>query len=247
MQIEIHASVRQATERLARLIVAELTAVPALVLGLPTGRTPIPLYARLRQLHARGEVDFSRATTFNLDEFVGVAPDQPGSYRFFMEAHLFRHVNIDPARVHFLDGRAADLEAECRRYDAAIEAAGRIGLQVLGLGSNGHIGFNEPAAGLTAASHLVRLRPESRRANAGLFGNDPARVPTEALSLGMAGILRARRIALVATGRSKARAVARLVEGPITTRVPASLLQVHPDTLVLLDEAAASGLAGRQV
>ncbi len=239
MHIEIHASVREATERLAQLIAAELREHPALVLGLPTGRTPVPLYARLRQLHAAGEADFARVTTFNLDEFVGVAPDQPGSYRHFMDAHLFSHINIDPARVHFLDGRAADLDAECRRYDEAIEGAGRIGLQVLGLGANAHIGFNEPAAGLIAASHRVRLRPESRRANAGLFGNDPARVPEEALSLGMAGILRARRIALLATGKGKARAVRNLVEGPITTRVPASLLQVHPDTLVLLDEAAA--------
>ncbi len=238
MRIEVHPSAEAATERLAELIASALDAAPRLVLGLPTGRTVVPVYARLRELHAAGRADFSEATTFNLDEFVGLAPGAPGSYRHFMDETLFAHVNLAPERIHVLDGSAGDLEAECRRYEEAIERAGRISLLVLGLGANGHVGFNEPGLGLVAPTHRVRLCPESRRANAALFGGDADRVPREALSMGMTAILRARAIALLATGREKARAVARLIDGGITTRLPASLLQVHGDTLVLLDEAA---------
>ncbi len=242
MRIEVHPSAEAATERLARLIAAVLEGAPQLVLGLPTGRTMVPVYARLREWHATGRADFSHVTTFNLDEFVGVAPGAPGSYRHFMDETLFRSVNIGDERIHFLDGTAPDLDAECRRYDEEIERAGRMAIQVLGLGANGHIGFNEPAAALLAGTHRVRLCAESRRANAALFGGDLERVPREALSMGIAAILRARAIVLLATGREKARATLRMICGPITTRLPASLLQIHGDTLVLLDEAAASQL-----
>ena len=150
-----------------------------------------------------------------------------------MEQHLFRHVNLDPRRIHFLNGAAADIESECARYEAAIRAVGGIGLQILGIGSNGHVGFNEPGPTLEAHTHRVVLRPETIRANASLFDGDADRVPAEALSMGMATILQARRIVLVATGRGKADCVRQMIEGPLTTTLPASFLQVHRDVLVM--------------
>jgi glucosamine-6-phosphate deaminase len=158
---------------LARRIAAAIEANPSIVLGLPTGRTPLALYRELGVLHAGGS-DFSGVTTFNLDEFLGIPPSHPGSYRSFMEQHLFRHVNIPTERHNFLDGGAADPERECVRYERAIAAAGGIDLQVLGIGTNGHIGFNEPARELQARTHRVTLKPETRRSNAALFGGDPA-------------------------------------------------------------------------
>src|SRR4029079_4892417 len=153
---------------------------PALVLGLPTGRTPVRLYHELGARHAHGQVDFSRATTFNLDEFVGIAGDHPGSYRVFMQEHLFSRVNLPAEQIHFLNGAAPDLDAECERYETAIAAAGGIDLQILRIGTNGHIGFNEPSRALDARTHRVTLRASTRRSNASLFDGDPERVPTHA-------------------------------------------------------------------
>lgn len=226
----------------ARRVLAALTANPAVVLGLPTGRTPVALYGRLRRAHAEGRADFGRATTFNLDEFLGLPPDHPGSYRTFMETHLFAHVNLDRRRIHFLNGTAADPERECARYEAAIRKAGGIDLQILGIGANGHVGFNEPAAGLSADTHRARLEPGTRRSNAALFNGRVAEVPREALSMGVGTILRSRSIVLVATGAEKAPALAASLHGPVTTRMPASFLQLHADVEVVLDRAAASAL-----
>jgi glucosamine-6-phosphate deaminase len=229
---------------LARTLAAEIAgavrANPRLVLGLPTGRTPIRLYRELSALHAHGELDLSQATTFNLDEFVGIDHSHPGSYRTFMEQHLFSRVNLAPERIHFLNGAASDLQEECRRYEAEITAAGGIDLQILGIGTNGHIGFNEPARALVARTHLVTLKGETRRSNAGLFGGDVDQVPREALSMGMVTILHARRIILIATGKSKARCVDRMVNGPITPKLPASFLQLHRHVNLMVDEAAAA-------
>ena len=144
---------------------------PRMVLGLPTGRTPIPLYRELVRLHRSGRIDFSQATTFNLDEFLGLTPDDPRSYRAFMQRHLFDQVNVSPRRIQFLNGTPADVERECQRYERAIERAGGIDLQILGLGMNGHIGFNEPARALMARTHLTHLKPATRRANARFFDN----------------------------------------------------------------------------
>jgi glucosamine-6-phosphate deaminase len=191
-------------------------------------------------MHAEGHGDWSRASTFNLDEFAGVDAGHPGSFRQFMQRHLFEGVNIDPARINFLNGTAADLDAECDRYEEAIRGAGGIDLQVLGIGSNGHIGFNEPGDELFARTHRVRLLDSTRRDNAPLFGNQPSRVPAEAVSMGIGTILQARRIVLVATGAKKADCIAQTVNGRVTTRVPASVLQVHRDVEVLLDRAAAA-------
>jgi glucosamine-6-phosphate deaminase len=218
---------------------------PRLVLGLPTGRTPIPFYRALAACCADAPLDLSRVTTFNLDEFVGVAPADAGSYRAFMQRHLFDLVAIDRRRIHFLDGTARDLDAECRRYERAIAAAGGIDLQILGLGANGHIGFNEPGRCLVARTHRTRLTTATRRANAALFGRRTAGVPREALSMGMATILGARRLVLLATGAAKARGVDRTLNGPITPALPASFLQLHPRAEVWLDRAAAARLGRR--
>jgi glucosamine-6-phosphate deaminase len=224
-------------------IAAALAANRAIVLGLPTGRTPIPTYDALAALAHDGRADLSRAKTFNLDEFLGLPPDHRSSFRTFMQVQLFSRVNLAPANIHLLNGNAPDPEAECARYERAIAAAGGIDLQLLGLGTNGHIGFNEPAEALAPRTHRVRLRPETRRANAPLFNGDDASVPAEALSVGMATILQSREIVLLATGRTKAKCVAAALRGPITPHLPASFLQLHPNVDVMLDEAAAAELS----
>jgi glucosamine-6-phosphate deaminase len=224
---------------LATRVIEAIVANPELVLGLPTGRTPLAFYRELRERSGGDRLDWSRVRTFNLDEFVGVDGDHPGSYRAFMQSELFDHVSIDPANIGMLDGRAPDLKAECRRYEAAIADADGIDLQILGIGGNGHIGFNEPADGLCAHTHIAELEQKSREANAQLFGGDRTAVPARALSMGMATILGARNIVLMATGQEKADAVHQMIEGLITPQVPASFLQVHPRVTVMLDESAA--------
>jgi glucosamine-6-phosphate deaminase len=231
---------------LAAQIVEAIERKPDLVLGLPTGRTPIRLYHELGAMHARGKADFSRVTTFNLDEFLGIPPDHPGSYRAFMQEHLFSRVNVPESHINVLNGAAPDPAAECARYERAIADAGGIDLQLLGIGTNGHIGFNEPARELAGATHRVVLKSSTRHSNAGLFGGNEDNVPREALSMGMATILRARRIILIATGKSKAACVERALHGPIATRMPASFLQLHRDVEVALDEAAAALVARSQ-
>jgi len=225
---------------LATRLLETMVARPSLVLGLPTGRTPLGLYRELRERSRGDRIDWSRVRTYNLDEFAGLDSSNPNSYRAYMQAELFEHVSIDPPNIGFLDGAAPDLIEECRRYEDAIAAAGGIDLQILGIGANGHIGFNEPADGLCAFTHVAELEQESREANAQRFGGDWTKVPGRALSMGMATILNAREIVLIATGAEKADAVHGMIEGLITTQLPASLLQVHPRVTVMLD-AAASG------
>jgi glucosamine-6-phosphate deaminase len=242
MQIRVFPTPQAVARALAADIARSIARQPATVLGLPTGRTPIPLYRELACLARTGAIDFSRATTFNLDEFLGVSAADPRSYRAFMQRHLFAHVNIQARRVHFLNGTAADAAAECDRYERAIRRAGGIDLQILGLGQNGHIGFNEPGRSLLARTHQTRLTPATRAANASLFGGQVRQVPRQALSMGMVTILHARRIVMLATGKSKARGVERMVAGPLTTRLPASFLQVHRNVEIWLDRAAADRL-----
>jgi glucosamine-6-phosphate deaminase len=228
---------------LATSVASAVRAQPALILGLPAGRTPIPTYAELRRLHREGELDCSRIRTFNLDEFVGVDGTHPGSFRQFMQAHLFDGINVDPGKIHFLKGKAADFEAECRGYDSAIARAGGLDLTLLGLGVNGHIGFNEPGDVLVADTHRASLNDSTRRRNAPLFGGELSDVPLEALSMGMGTILKSVIIALVATGSEKAAAIERMVRGPLTTQLPASFLQLHRSVDLYLDRAAASRLS----
>ena len=241
-RVTIYENDRMAARALAERIAAAVAARPRLVLGLPTGRTPIVLYGELAALAARGRADFSQVTTFNLDEFLGIPHSHPGSYRVFMEKHFFSRVHVAPERINFLHGAASDAEQECARYERAIADAGGIDLQILGIGTNGHIGFNEPAPELEARTHRVTLKAETRRSNAALFGGDESAVPREALSMGMGTILRARAIVLLATGASKASCVERVVHGGVTTAVPASFLQLHGDVDVMVDEAAGAKL-----
>jgi glucosamine-6-phosphate deaminase len=231
-----------AARALADAVVRAVAAQPRLVLGLPTGRTPVPFYRELVKAYRENRLDLARVTTFNLDEFVGVPPTHPGSYRAFMQRQLFGQVNLAPRKINFLDGMAVDSERECRRYERAIARAGGIDVMILGLGTNGHIGFNEPGRFLIAATHRTRLTQATRRANAALFDFRMADVPREALSIGIATILRARRIVLVATGAGKGRCVERMLTGPVTPALPASFLQLHPNTEVWLDRAAARRL-----
>lgn len=225
-----------ATARVTALVSAAIRERPSLVLGLPTGRTPLALYAAL----GAAALDWSGVRTFNLDEFATLAPDHPGSFRAFMDEHLFRHVNLPPAAIGFLRGDAPDSAAECARYEAAIAAAGGVDLLLLGLGGNGHVGFNEPGESLRADTHVVPLHESTRRANAERFGGDWRAVPASALTMGMRQVLSARRVVMMATGASKADAVAAMLDGPLTTRCPASWLQAHPDVTFVLDRAAVS-------
>ena len=225
---------------LARGVADALRERPGLVLGLASGRTPVAAYAELRRMHADEDGDWSNATTFNLDEFAGIDATHPGSFRQFMQRHLFDGVNVHASRIHFLNGADPDLDIECDLYEKAIRKAGGIGLQILGIGSNGHIGFNEPGDQLVVRTHRVTLAESTRRDSAAFFGGDASRVPREALTMGMGTILQARRIVLVATGTKKAACVAETVNGRITTRVPSSVLQTHRDVEVLLDREAAS-------
>jgi glucosamine-6-phosphate deaminase len=242
VHIRIFATPRAAARALAADVGRSVAANPTLVLGLPTGRTPLPFYRELIGRCRAQALDLSKVTTFNLDEFVGLAPGDPRSYRAFMRRHLFDHVNLRANRTHVPNGAAADLDAECRRYERAIARAGGMDLLVLGLGANGHIGFNEPGRVVIARTHRTALTRSTRRANATRFANRLAAVPREALSMGIGTILGARRIVLLATGAAKARSVARMVTGPVTPRLPASFLQLHPHAEVWLDRGAAARL-----
>jgi glucosamine-6-phosphate deaminase len=242
MHITTYTTAQRAAEAASRLVLQRLRETPDLVLGLPTGSTPVPLYRALVRAYTQGRADFSRATTFNLDEFLGLGRGDAGSYRTFMETHLFNHVNLHARRAHVLNGATTDWTREVARYEANLARAGGLDLVVLGIGRNGHLGFNEPGPTLTARTHRVILKPETRRANAALFEGRWRDVPREALSMGIGTILSAREVVLIATGRAKSRIVARALHGPVTTRVPASLLQVHPNVTVVVDRDAASQL-----
>lgn len=244
MIVHTYADATALARALADRICAEMAASPGLVLGLPTGRTPLPFYEQLRIRSRDHCADWSRVRTFNLDEFVGLAPGSAGSYRAYMQRELFDHVNLRPGNIEFLRGDATDLDEECERYERALAEAGGLDVIVLGIGTNGHIGFNEPGPSLEARTHRARLQPTTRQSNLGLFDGQLDRVPTEALSMGMATILHARAAVLIATGAAKVPAVTQMLEGPITTELPASFLQLHPNATVMVD-AAAAGLSPR--
>lgn len=228
-------------EAAANIIIGTVQTTPRAVLGLATGGTPVGIYKEVVREYERGMISFKNATSFNLDEYVNIPRDHPESYHSYMNQNLFDHIDLPAAERHIPDGNAADVEAECRRYDALIERAGQIDLQLLGLGHNGHIGFNEPAHALIRGTHVVDLAEETREANARFFDSIDE-VPRQALTMGVGTILKAKKILLVVKGADKADIVARALQGPITTDVPASLLQTHPNLIVLLDAPAASKL-----
>jgi glucosamine-6-phosphate deaminase len=219
-------------------IVQRLTDEPDLVLGLPTGETPRGIYARLVEACRRGEVSFANAASFNLDEYLGLPPDHPASYHTYMREMLFRHIDIDPARAHLPDGLATDTTAEGLRYEQAIVEAGGIDLMVLGIGSNGHIGFNEPGSPFDSRTRPVRLTEATRAANRRSFPAGET-VPKSAITMGIATILDAREILLVATGAAKAEALAAALHGPLSPQCPASALRRHSAVTVVCDGAAA--------
>lgn len=230
--------------RAARFVAGLVRRRPDCVLGLATGGTPLGLYAELVRMHREEGLDFSRVVTFNLDEYVGLEPSHPQSYRYFMQQHLFDHVNIDPRNTHVPDGRALDFEAHCAQYERMIHEAGGIDLQVLGIGSDGHIAFNEPGSSLGSRTRLKTLTHETIRDNARFFGGEDA-VPRLAVTMGVGTILESRQCLLLACGSHKAQAVADTIEGPVTAQVTASALQLHRDVIVVLDEEAARMLRRR--
>lgn len=225
----------------AKIIANTVRDKPDAVLGLATGRTPLRLYRELIRLHRQEALSFSRVTTFNLDEYVGLPPTHPQSYRYFMEEHFFQYIDIDPARTHVPCGTADDLHDECRSYEERIRQAGGIDLQLLGLGRNGHIGFNEPTGSLSSRTWIKILSEQTLRDNSAVFGplDD---MPKHAITMGVGTILDARRCQLLAFGPAKVRAVEQMVEGPLSALCPGSALQMHPRATVVLDEASAAGL-----
>lgn len=225
----------------ADAIEALLRTKPDAVLGLATGSSPLPVYEELGQRHRSGGLDFSRVRAFSLDEYVGLPAGHPGSYREVILREFTRRVNIDPENVQGPDGEAADIPAACRAFEEALRAAGGVDLQLLGLGTDGHIGFNEPGSSLASRTRIKTLVEQTRRDNARFF-TTLAEVPHHVITQGLGTILEARHVILLATGAQKAQAVRDMVEGPVAAICPASVLQLHPHVTVLLDEAAASSL-----
>jgi glucosamine-6-phosphate deaminase len=245
MEVIIRTNPEQAAELTARLIAARLREKAGFVLGLATGRTMERVYDRLVAMHQNEGLDFSKCRTFNLDEYIGVPPEDEHSYRFYMNHHLFTRVNIDLANTHVPDGMAADLGAAAARYEQLIREAGGIDVQLLGIGEAGHIGFNEPLSALMSRTRDKALMPLTRQQNAGMFGGDPDKVPKRAVTMGVGTILDARELLLLATGGAKASILARAVEGPITAMISASAIQLHPNCKVIVDEDAARELKER--
>ncbi|KAE8301872.1 Glucosamine-6-phosphate deaminase [Giardia duodenalis] len=221
--------------KLAHRIAEVVRSKPNCVLGLATGSTPIPVYQELARLHREEGLDFSQVRTFNLDEYAGLPPTHDQSYRFFMEEHLFSKVNIKPENVHFLNGMASDYEKECERYEQELKAIGPCDVWLLGIGHNGHIAFNEPGSPRDSRTRVVCLTQSTIDANARFFGNDKSKVPTKALSVGIATIMESREILLLATGESKREAVTKSVKGKCETHCPASFLHEHPHCRFYVD------------
>lgn len=227
--------------RVAAAMLAETVKLrPHAVLGLATGSTPLGTYRELIRMYEAGELDFSGVTTVNLDEYYPIAPDNHQSYRYFMNDNLFEHINVDRAHTYVPDGLAADPEKACRRYEEILASVGQVDIQLLGIGQNGHIGFNEPADSLVTATHVTELTPSTIAANARFFASE-AEVPTRALTMGMGTILRARQILILANGEAKREAVATMLAGGLTTSCPASFLNLHPDVTLICDGAALGG------
>lgn len=241
MEVVILPGSRQVAALAADAVEALLRRKPDAVLGVATGSTPLPVYSELAQRHERDGLDFSRVRAFALDEYVGLPADHPEAYRQVIAREFTARVNISPANVHVPDGAAADIPAACRAFEDAIRAAGGVDLQLLGVGTDGHIGFNEPGSSLASRTRIKTLIEQTRRDNARFFGS-LAEVPHHVLTQGLGTILEARHVLLIATGAQKAQAVRDLAEGPVAAICAASVLQLHPHATVLVDEAAASSL-----
>ncbi|HUB66589.1 MAG TPA: glucosamine-6-phosphate deaminase [Candidatus Methylacidiphilales bacterium] len=241
MEVIIRDSAEEVSVLGAKIVARLVRRKPRCVLGLATGRTPLRLYLELIRLYAAGELDFSGVETFNLDEYVGLPPGHPQSYHFYMRENFFRHVNIPARLTHIPDGCSADLRRHCLDYETAIKEAGGIDLQLLGIGSNGHIGFNEPTGSLNSRTWIKILSEKTLKDNAALFPT-PEEQPRHVISMGIGTILEAGHCVVLACGAQKSSAVKAMIEGPVSSMCPASALQLHPRATVIADSAAAARL-----
>jgi glucosamine-6-phosphate deaminase len=242
MEIIIKPDYDAMSEEAAQLVLQAWRKKNNLVLGLPTGKTPLGLYDKLVGLYKRSEMNFSDIITFNVDEYLGLDENHPQSFARYMNEHLFRHVNIKKENTHVLSGTPADVEEHCRAYERKIRSVGGIDVQVLGIGTDGHIAFDVPSSSLVSRTRLLTLTRETVKANAPYYEKE-SDVPRFCLTMGVGTILEARTVFLMASGRDKADIVARAIEGPVTASVPASALQLHPRVKFILDEEAAAKLS----
>ena len=237
MQIVSCVDYADMSRKAARIIAAQVTLKPHCVLGLATGSTPIGTYKELIRFHLEEELDFSNVTTVNLDEYYGLSPEHEQSYRYFMRQNLFDHINIPPENTHIPDGLTRDVARTCAEYDSMVSSLGGTDIQLLGIGDNGHIAFNEPHSFFFAQTHLVDLDEDTIKANARFFASE-ADVPRQAITMGMRSIFSAKLILLLASGPNKASAIARMIKGPIDPQLPASILQLHPNVVVIAGKEA---------
>lgn len=237
MQIVSCVDYADMSRKAARIIASQVTLKPHCVLGLATGSTPIGTYKELIRFHLEEELDFSNVTTVNLDEYYGLSPEHEQSYRYFMRQNLFDHINIPPENTHIPDGLTRDVARTCAEYDSMVSSLGGTDIQLLGIGDNGHIAFNEPHSFFFAQTHLVDLDEDTIKANARFFASE-ADVPRQAITMGMRSIFSAKLILLLASGPNKASAIARMIKGPIDPQLPASILQLHPNVVVIAEKEA---------
>lgn len=237
MEIKVFENAEEIAAAAANLYKELLTEKPDAVLGLATGATPVPTYEKLIEMYNNGEISFRDVTTFNLDEYCDLDKNDKNSYYTFMHENLFNSVDIKEKNVNFLDGNAADCDAESKRYAEAIKAAGGVDLQLLGIGTNGHIAFNEPADEFTDEAFKVTLTQSTINSNQKYFGDVP--MPRYAMTMGIGSIMRSKKILLIATGAAKADAIKKLASGEVTPQVPCSILNNHPDAIIMVDKAAA--------
>ncbi len=241
MRIIVEKNYDEMSRHAAQLIASQIIMNPSSVLGLATGSTPIGLYKKLVQMYEQNDLNFSEVTSFNLDEYVGLGQDHEQSYSAFMKLNLFDHINIAKENTHIPSGHSNRIKEECLAYESLIENSKGIDVQILGIGHNGHIGFNEPGANFEAKTHLVELDDRTIQANARFFESKED-VPTQAISMGIKTIMKAKCIVLLASGVEKAQVVYDMIHGPISPKLPASVLQLHPKLIVVLDKEAASKL-----
>ena len=238
MRVIIEKDYEAMSKKAALLVASQVRLKENSVLGLATGSTPLGMYDELIDMYKRDEIDFSKVKSFNLDEYCNLPAENPQSYHYYMKDNFFDHVNIPEENINLLDGMTDDVKRECIEYDMKIKRAGGIDLQVLGIGPNGHIGFNEPGEKLNVKTHQVDLAPETIEANSRFFDSKED-VPKKAITVGIATILKSNRILLLASGKNKAKAIKETVSGNVTTKVPSSLLQTHPEVTIIVDEEAA--------
>ena len=237
MRVILCDTYEELSKNAAKLVASQICLKPNCVLGLATGSTPIGMYEELVRLYKTGEIDFKEVITFNLDEYYPISPENPQSYHYYMSKYLFSKVNVDPTNVHILNGETADPNSECDKFDELIENCDGIDLQILGIGRNGHIGFNEPDDALNTSTHITDLTESTIEANARFFDSIES-VPKQALTMGIATILKSRKIILLANGKEKRAAVSQLLTEEIDTEVPATMLKVHPDVVLICDREA---------